>query len=259
MHIKHTGKEKLLTEAFSPLLSWSRKQQCDTLQVTSVLSDCVVFYVFAVLWLVPYNSKMFRGEALQICGDPQYLICWVLGVPLKKEKKKKEVRKLPPCLTSFWPCSVGFCAPLCLFRNFLTPFQNQTSEMHWSWAEHKTVFPVYLKSRRLKEQYFHTTVSCLVVQSASTAGQWLNPTAAVESSAIWSTGPRWERYFLTNCFLSLLCFIFGCTLLLTLDYFFWTRGEYLALRRSNGGWYLWVPQRGRCCGRWVSPGYVCIQ
>lgn len=122
---------------------------------------------------------MFRGEALQICGDPQYLICWVLGVPLKKEKKKKEVRKLPPCLTSFWPCSVGFCAPLCLFRNFLTPFQNQTSEMHWSWAEHKTVFPVYLKSRRLKEQYFHTTVSCLVVQSASTAGQWLSPTAAV--------------------------------------------------------------------------------
>lgn len=42
-HIKHTGKEKLLTEAF--LSSRSRKQQCDTLQVTSVLSECVTLYV----------------------------------------------------------------------------------------------------------------------------------------------------------------------------------------------------------------------
>lgn len=134
-----------------------------------------------------------------------------------KKGKIKEVRKLPPCLTSFWPAQLDSVL-LCVFRNFSTPFQNQTSEMHWSWAEHKTVFPVCLKSRRLKEQYFHTTVYCLVVQSASTAGQWLNPTAAVESSAIWSTGPRWERYFLTNCFFSLLWFICGCTPLLTLDY-----------------------------------------
>lgn len=237
MHIKHAGKEKLLTGALFPL-SWSRKQQWDMSQVTSVFSGCVLFMCLLCLQAVKFG--MFRGEVLHLCRDLLFLIC---SGSRSATKMKQKVRKQTSSIFDEVSDQLIWIQGSCVFlENFLTFVELST--------KNNTV-----------------SVSCLTVRSAATGGQWhINPSAAAQSSAKCSKVPCWERHFMTSYCFSPLWLIFGCALLLTIDCSagFSARGVNVLLWReameagilecqSEDDTVDTESHQGMCALRWLSP------
>ncbi len=80
-------------------------------RVTRQYSQTVLLHVFMCRSLTLSQTiwfKMFRGRgaALQICGDLQCLICWLLCVPLYKSKRKWGNLTFFVLLWVFWPAQL---------------------------------------------------------------------------------------------------------------------------------------------------------